>query len=43
LPVWLVVFPEGTRYTPDKNPGAIERARAFAEKKGYRKNLGDFL
>ncbi|CAF0980026.1 unnamed protein product [Adineta ricciae] len=34
LPVWLVVFPEGTRYNPEKNPDIIERSRQFAEKKG---------
>ncbi|CAF1093034.1 unnamed protein product [Adineta steineri] len=34
LPVWLVIFPEGTRYNPEKNQDAIERSREFAQKKG---------
>ncbi|UJR10845.1 hypothetical protein I4U23_015033 [Adineta vaga] len=34
LPVWLVIFPEGTRYNPEKNSDVIERSRQFAEKKG---------
>lgn len=34
LPVWLVIFPEGTRYNPIKNADAIERSRQFAQNKG---------
>jgi len=35
LPVWLVIFPEGTRYNPIKNPEVIERSRQFAKEKGF--------
>ncbi|CAF4150783.1 unnamed protein product, partial [Adineta steineri] len=30
LPIWLVIFPEGTRYNPVNNKDAIERSRTFA-------------
>ncbi|CAF3954334.1 unnamed protein product, partial [Rotaria magnacalcarata] len=33
LPVWLVIFPEGTRYNPVKNKDVIERSRQFAKQK----------
>ncbi|CAF3965177.1 unnamed protein product [Adineta steineri] len=33
LPVWLVIFPEGTRYNPVNNKDAIERSRTFAQQK----------
>ncbi len=33
LPVWLVIFPEGTRYNPKTNKKAIERSREFAQQK----------
>ena len=34
LPVWLVIFPEGTRYNPINNQSAIERSNDFAREKG---------
>ncbi|CAF1053197.1 unnamed protein product [Rotaria sordida] len=34
LPVWLVIFPEGTRYNPIKSQDVIERSRQFAKQKG---------
>ena len=34
LPVWLVVFPEGTRYNPINNQDIIQRSRLFAQQKG---------
>ncbi|CAF3965561.1 unnamed protein product [Rotaria magnacalcarata] len=34
LPIWLVIFPEGTRYNPVNNQDAIERSRQFAKQKG---------
>ncbi|CAF1625333.1 unnamed protein product [Rotaria magnacalcarata] len=34
LPVWLVIFPEGTRYNPVNNQYAIERSRLFAHDRG---------
>ncbi|CAF3600945.1 unnamed protein product [Rotaria sp. Silwood1] len=34
LPVWLVIFPEGTRFNPIKNQDIIERSRQFAKQKG---------
>ncbi|CAM4922463.1 unnamed protein product [Rotaria socialis] len=34
LPIWLVIFPEGTRYNPVKNQDALERSRQFAKQKG---------
>ncbi|CAF3575005.1 unnamed protein product [Rotaria sp. Silwood1] len=34
LPVWLVIFPEGTRFNPVKNQDIIERSRQFAKQKG---------
>jgi 1-acyl-sn-glycerol-3-phosphate acyltransferase len=37
LPVWLVIFPEGTRYNPINNQDVIERSRQFAEQKGFQK------
>ncbi|CAF3994604.1 unnamed protein product, partial [Rotaria magnacalcarata] len=33
LPIWLVIFPEGTRYNPVNNQDAIERSRQFAKQK----------
>lgn len=36
LPVWLVIFPEGTRYNPINNQHAIERSRLFAQDKGLK-------
>nr|XP_022313315.1 1-acyl-sn-glycerol-3-phosphate acyltransferase epsilon-like [Crassostrea virginica] len=32
-PVWMVIFPEGTRFNPS-NPQMIQRSRMLAEKKG---------
>ncbi|CAF5029033.1 unnamed protein product, partial [Rotaria sp. Silwood1] len=34
LPVWLVIFPEGTRFNPINNQDAIQRSRLFAQEKG---------
>jgi 1-acyl-sn-glycerol-3-phosphate acyltransferase len=34
LPVWLVIFPEGTRYNSIENVDTIHRSRSFAKKKG---------
>ena len=34
LPVWLVIFPEGTRYNSVENVDAIHRSRSFATQKG---------
>ncbi|XP_063725586.1 1-acyl-sn-glycerol-3-phosphate acyltransferase epsilon-like [Symsagittifera roscoffensis] len=31
MPVWLVIFPEGTRYNPDK-PKVVEKSQQFAQK-----------
>ena len=31
MPVWLVIFPEGTRYNPEK-PKVIEKSQEFATK-----------
>ncbi len=42
LPVWLVIFPEGTRYNPINNKDAIERSRLFAQRKGWQTKL-DFI
>ncbi|CAF3380199.1 unnamed protein product, partial [Rotaria sp. Silwood2] len=33
LPVWLVIFPEGTRYNPVKSQDVIQRSRQFAKQK----------
>lgn len=35
LPVWLVIFPEGTRYNSIENVEAIHRSRSFAQQKGF--------
>lgn len=35
LPVWLVIFPEGTRYNSIQNPSALGRSKTFAEQKGF--------
>lgn len=34
LPVWLVIFPEGTRYNPIMNQNTIQQSKLFAQKKG---------
>ncbi|XP_060077400.1 1-acyl-sn-glycerol-3-phosphate acyltransferase epsilon-like [Ylistrum balloti] len=34
-PIWLVIFPEGTRYNPDL-PSVIERSKAFARDQGLK-------
>ncbi|CAF0957094.1 unnamed protein product [Rotaria sordida] len=34
LPVWLVIFPEGTRFNPICNQDAIQRSRQFSQQKG---------
>ncbi|UJR34931.1 hypothetical protein I4U23_027707 [Adineta vaga] len=34
LPIWLVIFPEGTRYNPINNQNAIQKSKIFAEEKG---------
>ncbi|XP_021375347.1 1-acyl-sn-glycerol-3-phosphate acyltransferase epsilon-like [Mizuhopecten yessoensis] len=34
-PIWLVIFPEGTRYNPEI-PKVLERSRAFAREKGLK-------
>ena len=34
LPVWLVIFPEGTRYNPINSKDVIERSKQFAQQKG---------
>ncbi|XP_033738256.1 1-acyl-sn-glycerol-3-phosphate acyltransferase epsilon-like [Pecten maximus] len=34
-PIWLVIFPEGTRYNPDL-PNVIERSRTFARDQGLK-------
>ncbi|CAF1568278.1 unnamed protein product, partial [Didymodactylos carnosus] len=34
LPVWLVIFPEGTRYSLDNNNEAIQRSKMFSDKRG---------
>ena len=31
MPVWLVIFPEGTRYNPDK-PKVVQKSQQFAHK-----------
>ena len=33
LQVWLVIFPEGTRYNPEL-PAVIEKSRKFAKDQG---------
>lgn len=35
LPVWLIIFPEGTRFNESQNPSAIERSKLFAKQKGF--------
>ena len=40
LPIWLVIFPEGTRYNPMNNPHAIQNSQIFAQQKGENE---DFL
>lgn len=34
VPIWMVIFPEGTRYTP-KKLDVIAKSRKFAESRGY--------
>ena len=34
LPVWLVIFPEGTRFNPIANQHNLFRSRQFAQEKG---------
>ncbi len=34
LPIWLVIFPEGTRYNPINNKDVIQRSQLFAQQKG---------
>lgn len=33
MPLWLVIFPEGTRYNPEK-PKAVKKSQEYAEKLG---------
>ncbi|CAF1007607.1 unnamed protein product [Adineta ricciae] len=35
LPIWLVIFPEGTRFNPISNQNAIQRSSLFAKEKGF--------
>lgn len=35
LPVWLVIFPEGTRYNPIQNQNVIDKSKEFSIKKGF--------
>jgi 1-acyl-sn-glycerol-3-phosphate acyltransferase len=41
LPVWLVIFPEGTRFNPSNSQDVIERSRQFAQQKGFKNK--DFI
>jgi 1-acyl-sn-glycerol-3-phosphate acyltransferase len=41
LPVWLVIFPEGTRFNPGNSQDVIERSRQFAQQKGFKNK--DFI
>lgn len=34
LPVWLVIFPEGTRYNSIQNQNVIDKSKEFAIRKG---------
>ena len=36
LPVWLVIFPEGTRYNPINNSDAIKRSYQFAQQRSQK-------
>ena len=34
LPVWLVIFPEGTRFNPIVSEQVLQRSKLFAQEKG---------
>lgn len=34
LPIWLVIFPEGTRFNPISNQHNLHKSRLFAQEKG---------
>ncbi|KJE92685.1 1-acylglycerol-3-phosphate O-acyltransferase [Capsaspora owczarzaki ATCC 30864] len=35
MPIWLVVFPEGTRFEPTQKPAILERSKLYCAERGW--------